>query len=62
MASPKKQTHAEAGVAPSAGNRVAEFNKEQELSAYRAMLTVRRFEEKAGQVYGMGLIGGFCHL
>jgi pyruvate dehydrogenase E1 component alpha subunit len=62
MASPKKQTHAEAGVAPSAGNRVAEFNKEQELSAYRAMLTIRRFEEKAGQMYGMGLIGGFCHL
>ena len=29
---------------------------------YRAMLTIRRFEEKAGQLYGMGLIGGFCHL
>jgi pyruvate dehydrogenase E1 component alpha subunit len=41
---------------------VADFNKEQELSAYRAMLTIRRFEEKAGQMYGMGLIGGFCHL
>ena len=26
------------------------------------MLTIRRFEEKAGQMYGMGLIGGFCHL
>src|SRR6185437_4739372 len=37
-------------------------SKEQELSAYRAMLTIRRFEEKAGEVYGMGLIGGFCHL
>jgi pyruvate dehydrogenase E1 component alpha subunit len=41
---------------------VAEFSKEQELFAYRAMLTIRRFEEKAGQMYGMGLIGGFCHL
>jgi len=32
------------------------------LQAYRAMLLIRRFEEKAGQLYGMGLIGGFCHL
>jgi len=38
------------------------FNKEQELSAYERMLKIRRFEEKAGQMYGMGLIGGFCHL
>ncbi|MBJ7250773.1 MAG: pyruvate dehydrogenase (acetyl-transferring) E1 component subunit alpha [Acetobacteraceae bacterium] len=30
--------------------------------AYRDMLLIRRFEEKAGQLYGMGLIGGFCHL
>ena len=40
----------------------AKFTKEQELSAYREMLLIRRFEEKAGQMYGMGLIGGFCHL
>ena len=40
----------------------AEFTKEQELAAYRMMLLIRRFEEKAGQMYGMGLIGGFCHL
>ncbi|MFC6487752.1 pyruvate dehydrogenase (acetyl-transferring) E1 component subunit alpha [Nitratireductor sp. GCM10026969] len=39
-----------------------EFKKEQELSAYHEMLLIRRFEEKAGQLYGMGLIGGFCHL
>jgi len=32
------------------------------LSFYREMLLMRRFEEKAGQMYGMGLIGGFCHL
>ncbi len=38
------------------------FTKEQELHAYREMLLIRRFEEKAGQLYGMGFIGGFCHL
>ena len=38
------------------------FTTEQELQAYRDMLLIRRFEEKAGQLYGMGLIGGFCHL
>jgi len=32
------------------------------LDYYRDMLLIRRFEEKAGQLYGMGLIGGFCHL
>ena len=32
------------------------------LEAYRSMLLIRRFEERAGQLYGMGLIGGFCHL
>ena len=32
------------------------------ISYYRMMLLIRRFEEKAGQLYGMGLIGGFCHL
>ena len=41
---------------------LVEFNKDQDLSAYQTMLTIRRFEEKAGQLYGMGLIGGFCHL
>jgi pyruvate dehydrogenase E1 component alpha subunit len=40
----------------------AEFSKEQELAALRQMLLIRRFEERAGQMYGMGLIGGFCHL
>ena len=41
---------------------VSDFSKDQELAAYRDMLLIRRFEEKAGQLYGMGLIGGFCHL
>src|SRR5450755_3348970 len=39
-----------------------EFTRDQELSALRDMLLIRRFEEKAGQLYGMGAIGGFCHL
>src|SRR5437870_13007857 len=32
------------------------------LQFYREMLLIRRFEERAGQLYGLGLIGGFCHL
>lgn len=39
-----------------------ELNKDDLISKYRDMLLIRRFEEKAGQLYGMGLIGGFCHL
>ncbi|WP_374763897.1 pyruvate dehydrogenase (acetyl-transferring) E1 component subunit alpha [Yunchengibacter salinarum] len=39
-----------------------EASNEELLAFYRDMLVVRRFEEKAGQMYGMGLIGGFCHL
>jgi pyruvate dehydrogenase E1 component alpha subunit len=45
-----------------ANSNIPEFTKEEELQAYRDMLLIRRFEEKAGQMYGMGLIGGFCHL
>lgn len=37
-------------------------DKEELLAFYKEMLLIRRFEEKAGQLYGMGLIGGFCHL
>jgi pyruvate dehydrogenase E1 component alpha subunit len=37
-------------------------SKEELLEFYRQMLLIRRFEEKAGQLYGLGLIGGFCHL
>jgi pyruvate dehydrogenase E1 component alpha subunit len=37
-------------------------DKEKLLQFYRAMLLIRRFEERAGQLYGLGLIGGFCHL
>jgi len=36
--------------------------KDEMLNFYRQMLLIRRFEERAGQLYGLGLIGGFCHL
>ena len=42
------------------GNSAA--TNEQLIEFYRQMLLIRRFEERAGQLYGMGLIGGFCHL
>ncbi len=38
------------------------INTDELLGYYRDMLLIRRFEEKAGQLYGMGAIGGFCHL
>jgi pyruvate dehydrogenase E1 component alpha subunit len=37
-------------------------NRAEMEQFYREMLLIRRFEEKAGQLYGLGLIGGFCHL
>ncbi len=40
----------------------ANVSKKDLLHFYHEMLLIRRFEEKAGQLYGMGLIGGFCHL
>ena len=58
------QTSAAKASKPTAGKapKPTEFTKDQELKAYREMLLIRRFEEKAGQLYGMGFIGGFCHL
>lgn len=47
---------------PKANGKAAEWSRDDEVAAYRSMLSIRRFEEKAGQLYGMGLIGGFCHL
>ncbi len=38
------------------------LNLKQYVDSYEKMLLIRRFEEKCGQLYGMGLIGGFCHL
>lgn len=40
----------------------ASMTREELLDAFRMMVLIRRFEERAGQLYGMGLIGGFCHL
>ncbi len=51
-AAPKRKTRSEE----------PEVNPAELLKYYRDMLLIRRFEEKAGQMYGMGLIGGFCHL
>src|ERR1700733_1439321 len=66
VASPKQATQTAPMRHPAADQAsakiVPEFSKEQELTAFRHMLRIRRFEEKAGQLYGMGLIGGFCHL
>src|SRR5690606_35914275 len=45
-----------------AGAALASADSGTLLRLYREMLLIRRFEEKAGQLYGMGLIGGFCHL
>ena len=57
------------GAEPPASNRERpnepqpyKASKEELLSFYKQMLLIRRFEEKAGQLYGLGLIGGFCHL
>ena len=48
------------GSAGNANADSADFTREEEIKAYSDMLMIRRFEEKAGQMYGMGLIGGFC--
>ena len=58
----KSRSDAKASVSTPAAPKPAEFTREEELRAYRDMLLIRRFEEKAGQLYGMGFIGGFCHL
>jgi len=45
-----------------AGSAKRNVSKDELLKYYREMVLIRRFEERAGQLYGMGLIGGFCHL
>jgi pyruvate dehydrogenase E1 component alpha subunit len=63
---PASSTNGEGSTGGRSANGAAaappELSKDVELQAYRDMLMIRRFEEKAGQMYGMGLIGGFCHL
>ena len=61
MATAKKTAAQDAGNGSRRPTNVT-FTKEQELHAFREMMLIRRFEEKAGQLYGMGAIGGFCHL
>ncbi|MSO68497.1 MAG: pyruvate dehydrogenase (acetyl-transferring) E1 component subunit alpha [Pseudolabrys sp.] len=62
MAVAQKNSSDDAEAPAGASAPVPDFSKDQDLAAYERMLTIRRFEEKAGQMYGMGLIGGFCHL
>jgi pyruvate dehydrogenase E1 component subunit alpha len=59
-ASPSKGAKKASARRASSGSGGA--SPEDLLTYYRSMLEIRRFEEKAGQMYGMGLIGGFCHL
>jgi pyruvate dehydrogenase E1 component alpha subunit len=47
---------------PKSPNGDSGVSADQLREFYRTMLLIRRFEERAGQLYGMGLIGGFCHL
>ncbi len=64
----KKAPAKKAATKKTAGKRgqgapaVSAYGAEELLEYYHNMLLIRRFEEKAGQMYGMGLIGGFCHL
>jgi pyruvate dehydrogenase E1 component alpha subunit len=58
----KSSAPAKRGRKPKSSNATANYDADQLLKYYREMLLIRRFEEKAGQMYGMGLIGGFCHL
>ena len=62
MARAQREIVAVADEGDVADKRTAAHDREQLLDYYRDMLLIRRFEEKAGQLYGMGLIGGFCHL
>ena len=57
-----KASHPATGVVNGSGHAASHGDKDQRLGWYRDMLLIRRFEERAGQLYGMGLIGGFCHL
>ena len=41
---------------------ISDEMKRELVNYFKDMVLIRRFEEKAGQLYGMGLIGGFCHL
>ncbi|MFN3536907.1 MAG: thiamine pyrophosphate-dependent enzyme, partial [Brevundimonas sp.] len=61
-AAAQKPTTAKSAKAPASIPNAPEASKDELLEYYRQMVLIRRFEERAGQLYGMGLIGGFCHL
>ncbi|MFQ5468533.1 MAG: pyruvate dehydrogenase (acetyl-transferring) E1 component subunit alpha [Kiloniellaceae bacterium] len=58
----KKAARKSSSTRGQTGSTRAQASPEELKTHYRNMLLIRRFEEKAGQMYGMGLIGGFCHL
>ncbi len=58
MSDPAKRHEKQEKAVPN----TARSNSEALKKLYADMLLIRRFEERAGQLYGMGLIGGFCHL
>lgn len=62
MARAVKTPKPAAKAAPDKAPAARVDDKDELLAFYRDMLLIRRFEERAGQLYGMGLIGGFCHL
>ena len=62
MARPTKKTKPAPKKATATKSKAVKAWPELQRELYRQMLLIRRFEEKAGQLYGMGLIGGFCHL
>lgn len=63
-AAPRKSRARSAAARKTSAAKPAEYKAsvDELLAFYREMLLIRRFEERAGQMYGMGLIGGFCHL
>ncbi|MBI1392141.1 MAG: pyruvate dehydrogenase (acetyl-transferring) E1 component subunit alpha [Alphaproteobacteria bacterium] len=57
-----RKTTSKATSKPASSKSNLQATGEELLKYYRDMLLIRRFEERAGQLYGMGHIGGFCHL
>jgi len=62
VAAPNPETSTSRRSGDGISDMPPDLGKDTELRVYHDMLMIRRFEEKAGQLYGMGLIGGFCHL
>ena len=58
----KSAPKAQAGIKRPPEPKRYKASRDELLEFYKEMLLIRRFEERAGQLYGLGLIGGFCHL